>query len=102
MKPILNSYMEANENKNPGCRVSAGAKIARHKLKQIEMMAEAKMMIEKLNQFGKIRSETQIHNSMYDCVIQGQIAEIDSFAFGTSIGIGTGRCFLRKQTGSFN
>ncbi len=38
---------------------------------------------------NKDTSETQIHNSMYDCVIQGQIAEIDSFAFGTSIGIGT-------------
>ena len=94
--------MERNEKQTPGCRTSAGVKLARHKLKQIEMQAEAKMMVEKLNQFGKIRSETQIHNSMYDCVIQGQIAEIDSFAFGTSIGIGTGRCYLRKQTGSFN
>lgn len=94
--------MENKSKKTPGCRIKAGVKIPRLRLKEIEMMAEAKMMVEKLNQFGKIRSETQIHNSMYDCVIQGNIAEIDSFAFGTTIGIGTGRCFLRKQTGSFN
>lgn len=94
--------MEGSRAKKTTKKISIGSKITRSQVKQIEMICEAQMMVEVFTQTGKIRSETQIHNSMYDCVIQGQIAEIDSFAFGTSIGIGTGRCFLRKQTGSFN
>lgn len=94
--------MENKSKKTPGCRIKAGVKIPRLRLKELEMQAEAKMMVEKLNQFGKIRSETQIHNSMFELTIKGEIAEIDSFLFETKIGTGTGRVFLRKQTGSYN
>ncbi|MBK9258088.1 MAG: hypothetical protein IPM42_21810 [Saprospiraceae bacterium] len=92
----------SNPANNSGYKTNAGAKIPRHRLKELEMQAEAKMMVEKLNQFGKIRSETTIHNSMFELTIRGEITEIDSFLFETKIGIGTGRVFLRKQTGSYN
>ncbi|MBK9258147.1 MAG: hypothetical protein IPM42_22130 [Saprospiraceae bacterium] len=97
--------MENKNRKNeqqPGCKHEAGVKIPRLRLKELEMQCEAKMMVEKLNQFGKIRSETTIYNSMFELTIRGEIAEIDSFLFETKIGIGTGRVFLRKQTGSYN
>lgn len=91
-----------NANQKKEYRFYSETEIKRSKLKEIEMQSEAKMMVKKLTKFGVIRNETQIHNSMFDLTIRGQVAEIDSFIFGTSIGQGTGRVHLRQMTGSYN
>lgn len=94
--------MEGSRAKKTTKKISFGSKIPRSQVKQIEMICEAQMMVEVLTQTGKIRMQTQIHNSMFDLTIRGQVAEIDSFIFGTSIGEGTGRVHLRQMTGSYN
>lgn len=82
------------ENKN--------SKLSRSKLREIESMAEVKMMGAMINKNGKIITQPMAHNSMYEILIRGYVSELDSFFYGYQVGEGTGMINMRKQTGSYN
>lgn len=78
------------------------SKLKPNQVKDLELKAESKMMVNRINRAGKLTTETTIHNSMYDILIRGYVSEMDSFLFGPQIGEGTGVIRMRKQTGSYN